>query len=71
MSARRSRGDGDTAPTASGAPAAARWAAPVGDHGLRVEVVTDLDDLVALTEPWSTLLHATPTRPPTPARRTC
>ena len=60
MSARRTRGDGDTAPTAPDAPAAARWAAPVRDHGLRVEAVTDLDDLVALTEPWSALLHATP-----------
>ena len=30
------------------------------DPGLRVEVVEDLDHLAALAEPWSTLLHLTP-----------
>lgn len=59
MSARRAPGGRNAAPTAAG-PSAARWAAPVTDRGLRVEVVTDLDDLTALTEPWSALLHATP-----------
>ena len=57
----RSIPDGRDAPAASpDAPAAARWAAPVRDTGLRIDVVTDLDDLVALSEPWSALLHATP-----------
>jgi CelD/BcsL family acetyltransferase involved in cellulose biosynthesis len=60
MSAPRPRGGGMAAATTPARPGAARWAAPVGGHGLRVEVVTDLDDLVALTEPWSALLYATP-----------
>jgi CelD/BcsL family acetyltransferase involved in cellulose biosynthesis len=60
MSAPRPRRGGMAAATTPARPGAARWAAPVGGHGLRVEVVTDLDDLVALTEPWSALLYATP-----------
>jgi CelD/BcsL family acetyltransferase involved in cellulose biosynthesis len=51
---------GIAAATTPSRPSAARWAAPVGGRGLRVEAVTELDDLVALTEPWSALLHATP-----------
>jgi CelD/BcsL family acetyltransferase involved in cellulose biosynthesis len=51
---------GSAAATTRSRPGAARWAAPVGDRGLRVEAVTELDDLVALSEPWSALLHATP-----------
>jgi CelD/BcsL family acetyltransferase involved in cellulose biosynthesis len=60
MSAPRPRRGGMAAATTPARPGAARWAAPVGGHGLRVEVVTDLDDLVALIEPWSALLYATP-----------
>jgi CelD/BcsL family acetyltransferase involved in cellulose biosynthesis len=60
MTSPRPRGGGTAAATTPARPGAARWAAPSGDLGLRVEVVTDLDDLVALTEPWSALLHATP-----------
>ena len=60
MRAPRPRGGGTAAATTPARPAAARWAAPPGVLGLRVEVVTDLDDLVALSEPWSALLHATP-----------
>jgi CelD/BcsL family acetyltransferase involved in cellulose biosynthesis len=53
------RGRPAAAPTPA-RPAAARWSAPAGDHGLRIEEVTALDDLAALAEPWSALLHASP-----------
>jgi CelD/BcsL family acetyltransferase involved in cellulose biosynthesis len=39
----------------SGAPADVRLAGP-----LRLEVVTDLDDLIALCDPWEALVHRSP-----------
>jgi CelD/BcsL family acetyltransferase involved in cellulose biosynthesis len=60
MNASRPRGGGMAAAPTPARARTARWAASAADHGLRIEVVTDLDDLVTLTEPWSALLHATP-----------
>lgn len=62
MSARRGRADETT--TTGATTTRAAGAASTGDSrsraGVRVDVVTEVDDLAALSEPWSRLLASTP-----------